>query len=42
MFNKLTTKLNNLENKISDTSSLIQANQYIMHQQNLEKKYLRY
>ena len=33
-FNKLNTKVNNLENKVPDTSTLIQANQYNIHKKN--------
>ena len=38
VYNKLNTKLNYLENKISDASTLIKLNQYNSHKQNLEKK----
>ena len=38
VYNKLNTKINYLENKISDTSTLIKLNQYNSHKQNLEKK----
>ena len=37
-FNKLNTKVNNLEKKISDAATLIQANQYSTDKQNLERK----
>ena len=37
-FNKLNTKVNNLEKKIPDAPTLIQANQYNTDKQNLEKK----
>ena len=37
-FNKLNTKVNNLEKKISDAATLIQANQYSTDKQNLDKK----
>ena len=33
-FNKLNTKVNNLENKVPDTSTLIQTNQYNIHKKN--------
>ena len=36
--NTLSAKVNNLEKKIPDASTLIQTNQYNTHQQNLEKK----
>ena len=39
--NTLNTKTNNLENKISDASTLIQTNQYNTDEQNLEKKHWR-
>ena len=38
VYNKLNTKINYLENKISDASTLFQSNQYNVHKQNLEKK----
>ena len=38
-FNKLNTKVNNLENKIPDASTLIQTNQYNTDKQSLGKKY---
>ena len=37
-FNKLNTKADNLENKISDASTLIYTNQCNIDKQNLEKK----
>ena len=37
-FNKLNTKVNNLEKKIPDAATLIQANQYSTDKQNLERK----
>ena len=36
--NTLKTKVNNLENKISDPTTLIHINQYNTDKQNLEKK----
>ena len=36
--NKLNTKINNLENKIPDATSLICINEYNRDKQNLEKK----
>ena len=39
--NTLNTKTNNLENNISDASTLIQTNQYNTDEQNLEKKHWR-
>ena len=49
VYNKLKTKVNNLEGKIPDTTNLIQANQYNTDKQNLEikvadvgKKYLTF
>ena len=38
MHNKLNTKVNNLENKIPNASTLIQTNQYNTDKQNLEQK----
>ena len=38
VYNKLNTKINYLENKISDASTLFQSNQYNVRKQNLEKK----
>ena len=38
VYNKLNTKINYLENKISDVSTLFQSNQYNVRKQNLEKK----
>ena len=38
VYNKLNTKINYLENKISDVSTLFQSNQYNVCKQNLEKK----
>ena len=40
-FNKLNTKVNNFENKISFTSTLIQTNQNNTGKRNLEKKTCR-
>ena len=37
-FNTLKTKVNNLEKKISDATTLIHINQYNTEKQNLEKK----
>ena len=37
-FNKLETKVNNLENKIPDGTTLIHINQYNTDKENLEKK----
>ena len=37
-FNKLNTKVNSLENKIPDRSTLIHINQYNTDKQSLEKK----
>ena len=37
-FNKLNTKINNLENKISDTNTLININQYNTDKKSLKKK----
>ena len=37
-FNKLKTKVNNLEKKIPDANSLIHITQYNTDKQNLEKK----
>ena len=37
-FNTLKTKVNNLENKIPDATTLIHINQYKTDKQNLEKK----
>ena len=37
VYNKLNKKVNDLENKIPDTSTLIQTNQYNTDKQNLEK-----
>ena len=37
-FNKLITKVNNLENKIPDESTLVNTNQYNTGKQNFEKK----
>ena len=37
-FNKLNTKVNNLENKILDKSTLIPTNQYNSDKLNLKKK----
>ena len=37
-FNTLKTKVNKLDKKISDATTLIQINQYITEKQNLEKK----
>ena len=37
-FNKLKTKRNNLEDKTSDVSTLIQTNQYNTNKQSFEKK----
>ena len=37
-FNTLKTKVNKLDKKISDTTTLIQINQYNTEKQNLEKK----
>ena len=38
-FNTLKTKVNNLENKIPDGTTLVHINQYNGDKQNLEKKY---
>ena len=38
LYKTLNTKVNNLENKIPDASTLIQKNQYNTGKQNLEKK----
>ena len=38
VYNKLNTKVNNLENKICDGSSWIETNQYNADEQNLERK----
>ena len=38
MYNKLNTKVNIIENKIPDTFTLIQINQYNTDKENLEKK----
>ena len=38
-FNTLKTKVNNLENKIPDATTLVHINQYNGDKQNLEKKY---
>ena len=37
-FNTLKTKVNKLDKKISDATTLIQINQYNTEKQNLEKK----
>ena len=37
-FNTLETKINSLEKKIPDATTLIHINQYNTHKQNLEKK----
>ena len=37
-FNRLKTKVNNLENEIPDVTTLIYINQYNVDKQNLEKK----
>ena len=37
-FNKVNTKINNLEKKIPDATTLIHINQYNTDKQNLEKK----
>ena len=37
-FNTLKTKVNNLENKVPDGTTLIHINQYNTDKQNLEKK----
>ena len=37
-FCKINTKINNLENKIPDAYTLIQANQYNIAKQNLKQK----
>ena len=39
VYNKLSTKVNNLEKKIPDTFTLIQINQYNTDTHNLEKKW---
>ena len=41
-FNTLNTKVNNLEKKVSDATTLIHINQYNTDKQNLEKKNRRY
>ena len=41
-FNTLKTKVNNLDKKILDETTLIQINQYNTDEQNLEKKNWRY
>ena len=38
IFNTLKTKVNNLDNKIPDATTLIQINQYNADKQNLEEK----
>ena len=37
-FNKLNTKVNNLEYKVTDVSTLIQTSKYITDKPNLQKK----
>ena len=38
VYNKLNTKINNLEKKTPDVSALIQTNQYNTDKQNLQKR----
>ena len=40
-FSKLNSKVNNSENTFSDASTFIQANQYNVNKQNVDKTYLK-